>query len=987
MLRWIACVFGISVAATAGGGVLPGADCVPVAGACPRILLATPVNATWAANHTDYWRGLGVEGFLFRGILDSFEEDLDVSVENPDGGPAEAPLLKEIRLAQDRLAGAGLTHNFLHVSLVPEARYFADAGLSDAAVTLLGRAGAFCRESGLCGIALDTMSSSFMHDFRWDGYDLETEAAADLRAGARDFGCRGLRAFIRECPETTILLIADRLDDAGPLWFHLFEGMAASLGAADTVRLQLLLREGQYETNPEILQAIVGKTHDVLEARLEPETWASWQCCGGIGLGAAPIGMRGGRTIAHYPAADFRVQLCAAKMCSSQYVWVEAPQGGWWGVTPDEAQGYAASRQGGAAAVRPLPLPPSALGDYTLRTPLDALRRVGPLVQDAFAVYVFYGETGAAVLAWQEGQSLVEAYRPRAEDPVTVGDAVSPEPGDGGRVSVQWRNTSPVAVTELRSGRRYRLRKDREEEIPPTAPILIEGLPLRDWAVPAALWMRLDAPLTPTVSRVGLRFGYTNVAAVTLEGVLEAWAPANYAVGSASFVVDLSPGESMSLHRTVQGVFQLGERPDFSLSLVLPGGGAVTRVFSFDVLPPLRWSVQRDGALLAASAVISAAEGSESLVVGGQRGDLVRYDSRGRVQWEKRLRMRFTTGVSAGHDGSGKRVLAVGSHRGVVVVLDGDGGLVGETDFGIPCQPGAFGYVALGGAGRDILVAGLEDGRVIGMNAEGTPVWRRDTGAKSLWLAQVYAAPAAAAAAGVFASARARGWVCIGADSTLLSLGFLGGLMWQGAVGSAITCAPLVVPWPNQPVWRVLTGDASGAVCAWDALSGKPEGSVGTASGQAIRGLAAGDILAMPGVEILAVDGANVYCYAADWTPLWETVVPLARHVAVRDGVETPLILVSTDGGALYALSTEGGIAWRDTRAARAVSAPAIARDLDGDGRFECLFPSADGALRVIDVGPLRRPPDLPRDAFEGEAERVVGDGHDSGAGGPQGHR
>lgn len=885
------------------------------------MLLAAPVNATWAANHTAYWLERGFRGFLFRGLFDTLEAT----------DPARG-LAREIRLANARLVEAGIDRNFLHLAIAPEEHWFLERSLFRSAVEGFRRMGDFCQRTGLQGIALDTRPAAFLYDYRWDGYDLEDTSPGRLRQRARDFGRRTLRAFIGACPECEVLVIADDLSRVGPLWFDFFEGCVESIGAALTVRVHLLLCAGPGDESPEQLHRLLADARSLVELRFSDANRRLWDGQGSVALGLRPVGYREGLPVAYCSPEAFRLQLCAAKTLCPDYVWIAAPKGGWWQVTAREARSYAHLKQGDPAAVRETRPLLDTIDAYATRTPLDPLLRVGSLDSKT---YVLRSESGAAVLFWQ---GIAEERR-------------------------ESDRSTPLKVTDLRTGEaRWAAPRDGEAVLETVeGPVLVDGLAIRDWVLPAGLRLWLEDSLSPKTRRTNAHFAFTNMTDLTIRGTLEAWPPENYSIGSASFPLHLEAGESASHQRTLQGVFRLGDAPEFGLAVAVPGSGVSTRRFRFDVLPGLDWYAPRDGPLSGPPALLDFDnDGMLESVVSSRWGDVACYDGTGQLLWERRFRGRFDLPPVAGRGEAGQAVIVLADHHGTLRALDTHGAVIGEMELGAPCLPGGLFLGDLRQTVFDVLVAALTDGRIICTTFHTGTFWEYNTGAQTIHLGHVgdYLAEDGVSVDNALRLVSGRTYAALsGRNAELLCLSPSGRRIWRRPCPAPAACAPQIVHFPGDNVARLLLGDDRGVIQHWDAFLGRLDHQVSTGAGSPICGLAVGDVHQARGTETLALDKSGVHCIAATGERLWHTPISGAQHLVLQPFPGAPVLLVSTVSGVLYGLSGNGAIQWRDDRAAAAITGRPATADIDADRNIECLCASADRTLRVFELVPIRLPP------------------------------
>ena len=909
-------------------------------GPMPPVLLAAPVNATWAANQLPYWQAAGFKGFLFEGILDSLDDERWA----PDGAaPPEAfghPLLEEIRLAQDRLAGGGIPMNFLRLPLLPEGVCFQNRGLRAASVDLFARAGVFCRRTGLRGIAVDTRPASLMYSMRWDGH-APGDSPDALRQAARAFGRDTLRGFIRAYPEGEVLLIAEEAMTAGPRWYSLLEGFAESVGAADTVHIELLVTLAPPEAEPEALAASLEGFRRTLDRALGEIARELWRRQGGVALGLEPLALEQGvAPVLHVNPGSFRLQCCAAKLLSSRYVWVNAPEGGWWHIGEEEAAQYAKLQQGGRAAVRETLTAPDPIWDfvhqrlpahpYAVQHTLDKFDRVG-----------FYPEAerfiDRGIVLQCQGEIAVAAWKPAA---VFV---LSNEEGTGASCVIPARPQS-VWLTVLHENDRRPILPAAEEtsagivRVPlPEAPCLLEGLPPIEWAVPASLWMRFPSPPAPGEPGAKIEFGYHHTLPNGFEGMLEIWPPEQCSLGRTEFPVKAGPGESAHFERTVQGRFEAEIPLSFRMSLTPVEGAPVVREFVFSAACKLEWQAWRGAPLVGAPLVMHpGGSGPASILACDGDGLLSAYTAEGLLQWEHVLETPSRLGpLGLSHAGWA----AVCDGRGKILCFDKHGKIVREVPPFSEERP--VGLAAFDTPESSWLAVGLPSGWVTGIAPESGQTWNCDTAGE---LAALVSAETDSGDTVLYA------WT-LRPEPFLLGIDAHGRVLWEQACAVSPGGRPLLAPAHGG----VLIAATSAQVERRAARDGVLEGRV--ALDAAVTAFAEFPHPGGETADLLAGGKNGLSLLSSGGVTHWSVSVLSPAYAAPYPALEGERILAVTPDGALHALDGNGDTLWHDHRAAAPLSGPAWVEDVDGDGLLECLYASLDHTLRMIEAGAAAAPP------------------------------
>ena len=894
----------------------------PLPEAVPPVLLSAPVNATWAANHLAYWQGKGVQGFLLTGIQDDLSTDLWGQDGDPSTTDAEDSLLREVRLAAERLADAGIDRNFVAAPLAPERPYFAQGPAASEAVAHFGQVAAFCRHAGLCGVAIDTRATSLFYDYRWDGYAYDGYGPSDLDSGARALGRRTVRAVLRAYPDAEILVFTEGYRAWHPLWRALFGGMVESLEAAHAEAVHVLTRETLHVDEPLRIRDIARRTRRLLAHALRGDARAWWERRGSVAVGVGPLGYRDGIEgpvpVAHYPLEAFRVQLAAAKLFSDHYVWIEGNGPTWWSVTNEEAETYGGLLQNGPAVHAQVGPVVEDLLAYTARTPLDAYRRVGPYALGRRPCHVLNTGSGAAVVVW-EGLAEQTALRDRE---------------------------TPVFMTELRTGRRHELTAtDGQVTLGPTlGPVLVEPLPVRAWVLPASLWTSVPEPPSPSSRSAELRFGFSARSGFRIAGALEAVAPQGFGISPHRRLFELEDGEAADVNATLRGAFSLGDSMELGLGLVAPGAPPVARSFRFLVCPEVVWRRDFDGVVSHGLAAADLdGDSSVEIIACSDAGEVACLGVGGWLQWKRRFPARFVARPVVVRDASGGALIVTVDQRGSLQALFERGRLAWEKRLGPPaCGQGPTPAVLDDEPGQEILVA-VADGRIVAVADDGETLWSYSAGG---------------AAGGCFAKARMPGERCekVFVASVVDGAGVLdcvdgrGGRVWRGALEGAPCCAPVLTDVNRDGAPEVLTLTVSGVVQAWQAASGRLASRSAIPKYIVPKGIVADELLPQGGVEVLIVGASSLSCFSNGFDRLWGAPMSPVAPLVVAHVRAGPRILVPTQEEGLVCLDGQGRLLWRDTRSQVPLAGPALVAGLSANRGLACVYADTNRCVRAIEL-------------------------------------
>ncbi|HNY85398.1 MAG TPA: hypothetical protein PKN23_02795 [Candidatus Hydrogenedentes bacterium] len=914
-------VAAILLALSASPALCAGADTDSRALASP--VLAAPVNATWAANHTEHFLSLGFRGFVFQGFLDDLFARAAESPAAEQNHPPDWRLrVDEARLALIQLSRAGLDSNHLHVTLDAETPWFNDPARAAALAGAFALAGEFCRETGLRGVFLEAPGSGLMFDPDWDGYP--EEARGGLPAAASDVILRALRAYYRAHPRGGLTLLADAPEACGPLWFPFFNGVAASIGEAD-IPLRVVLRESRMLRDPASLDRELARMDRMAAGTLSPANLTRWRASGGWCLALDPVNPSGTVPAPRYSVEIFRLLRASAKLRSAGHFFVLSPLGGWWGTPEAEALQYAHLKQGGGGAVRPAPPFPAELRPFVMSGPFDGCAVVGGLeVQGARADILSSGR-GAFIVAWAGLPEGLQFSRRRG---ITTS------------VTLEDEAVLPCAP------------KDGAVTVPPVGrPAVVGPLPPLEHALPSALRFELDGALHPGAVRAGARFGLHNPTGAPLDGGLLLMPPEHLSAGRAEARISLPPFQAHVEERIVQGVARFGEDASFSVTFLEADRPPVSRVFTVPVVPELAWSVPCDGILMGApAAAFGPRPGDARVYCISERGEAVCVDLEGRPVW-KRRQYRFP---------GQNPPAAVWSLLGPVVALPVMDGLQFLDARGEPLEKYPLDYgQGCGGlapwVGASPVEAGFivlrRDGELARLSPRGGAVWRVATGLQDGRLSvdagnrRIYAAGAPGEAGGL----------------PLLSVFTSEGApLWS----AELSASPVSEPAPTPDGARVAAGLADGHVFVFSTASGDLLETLSSAAGRFPSFVFALADPRRPGVTVWVtadlggVSGLDPGARGLAWSVDLDGVVSAAA-LPNRLGVVAGL----SDGGVACVDST-GGVLWRDGRAWGA--SVGVATAAAPNGRGVVLTTSRDRLLRALDAGPMASPPAVLRESPRG---------------------
>jgi len=867
--------------AVMGAWGAPAATAAAVPADMPDVLVAVSMDANWVAPGAGSWRECGVGGFLFNVSGAGLSRSVWALDGNVDTIDSEDGTLAVFRRCQQALAAAAITRNFLVIPLTPEGPYFLPGPPSDTAAERLREAAQLCRMAGLRGVALDTQPSSLFYDFRWDGYGYEGYSPEDLLAGAARLGRRMGHALFHELPDSELLVLADGGVSWGPLWASLLGGLTESLTASPGASIHILLKHG-----PGVAADAVRVAESLEAARarlaiqLTPESGVIWDKRGYLAAGFDPF--RAGSR------AAYASQLTAALTCSGRYCWLDARD---W-------------KSDASAASWP--------DDFTqppARGRLASFQRVGALLEEGVPSFVFLSDAGASVLF---PHGLPEGMQLDAE---------------GDKVRVLNIDTDELRGVDAANG------------VVPVGPargmVLVEGLPVRRWALPAALWA--DAGHAPEagqdgVAAVSLRYGFEARQALALTGSLDVKVPEGCTIVPPSVPISLQPGEAIEAEAVVRGPLRAGSVLELQLSLVLPGSPPVVRDYAFPVSPAQRWQYALDGPLSGPPIAAVLGEDGVVIIAATVTGQLASLNAGGGLRWTRRFDAVFTGSPAVGRAPFGQSFVVVADTLGRIRAVDVRGNAIWETPLGGPALlPGPV-CLPLDDVPGDDVCVGLQNGAVAALSTSGKELWKESAlteGDGHLAVLPLGALPAESIVA--VRGGRVPSIVCHGRKGTI---------RWQKRLEAEPVAAPFLFEMEGGKLPEIMAPLGNGAVAGWDAVSGDAAGTNMLDIQTSMQSF--GAIESKGAFAFAAATADSIVGFDAAMQRAWQQpgkAVSLRAAPGPAGGVRW---LAGYADGAVACLDGKGNALWIDHHGAGPLAAAPVPAWLDG--------PEAAPAVLVADA-------------------------------------
>lgn len=895
------------------------------------MLLDSPINATWAANHGEAWRQKGFNGFLFEGLVDDlapYPSERQSEEENTRSTEAKEwivpgnweSLIVEIKGAINRLTAVGLDRNFLRLALLPEAPYFTDEGLRDIAANRLRLAGECCRRTGLRGIALDTQSQNALYDYRWDGHPPGVSSDA-LAKGARQFGGDVLRAFIRAYPEGEILLIAQSPESAAPLWFPFMEGVLESVGAAAEIPIQLALYDGGMPETVSEYRDRTRRISNLFQRFFSPSAYSCWTRQCGISFSLKPIYYKDDIPTAGYPLGQYRRALYAAALFGKNYTIIHAPEGGWWHIPPDISTQFSHLRQGGRARASFAPPVPVTVDAFAPRLHLSDVVHLGSIPVGGENMEVLQQGEKTLLLAWD---GLAQELR------------------------IPTR-TGMTTVMNLITEERHYFTPNAAEIVVPVqvGMLLITEVATSTYGVPAGLNMRLVTPIRGGITRAEVEVEAYNPLALPLTGTLTLTADPRYSLGTVATDIALKPGTSISFHRTIQGISSMGHLPHFSMNLYVAAEAPVVRTISFPVEPPELFSFRMDGPVQGSPLVLFQGDQLLPLVVASDvRGGVNCFDTGvNKEQWHIRLRGNFSVPPLLLKSAGNEPFIALQNTHGRIRFFNSHGK---ETVMIYPAESAITSSVVVNDPTNQAIHLAVATTDTVSIYDASGVLRNRFERQGIAYLASTPALPGQL----FLVASTAHSDASDSSSNVMLGTYTLEGqFLWERELSQQPTCPPVIHGATNTTPPTCCLCDASGAVYFFDAEDGRliaaysGNKSDGTSHLISLKGTG-------KGVALFAkADSASLTLYALTGGEIEERwKLPFEHITALTVLPNDEGVVVGLKNGSIVTLAVTGDLLWEDHQDTGAITGLSFYVDSTRKDTGICIAASQSGVVRGLEI-------------------------------------
>ncbi|MFP4191523.1 MAG: PQQ-binding-like beta-propeller repeat protein [Candidatus Hydrogenedentota bacterium] len=865
-------------------GLAVAANSAPLPAKLPDVLLEPPPHASLSADGIRAAREAGATGYI-----------------------PSAETLSSQHSPENWAPETGYLDAFPRVALDMDLPHFAPDTLDE---ELIGKEVLDGLSPAASGIVLDTQANALAYHFLWDGYAYTEYTRREVAGKAASAGREMGRQLASALPESDWLVLGLPPGETGPLWWPFFRGLvSAAPSGGPRVHLMLNISRDRAAWAP--LQRLRERAESFLQLQLGEDLWRKWRRQGNIGFRVACD--PGGPAIGDEDRQT-DLALFAARAASDRYVIAHSPPWEWEPASLPLGPGSIVLN-GSAAAVR-LPR------DVTFRTPLESHQRVGQGEYAGKPALVFWSEEGAAVLLWDESaEAVVFENRTRAiaVHHLTLGNTEFHYPKQDG---------DPVFPPET-----GRVTVDAFE-----GPAIVDRLPPRDYAWPAALWMDFEGMTARATWELDMRYGFANRTGLSFRGALQMLTSPHYAARPANMPLELAAGEDLAFRGALRGSLRLNEPVEVQLVLVQHGGGAISQSFEYTPGPFLAWKAY-DIAPSAGPPLIAsrAEEEGRVIVTADTAGGVSARDLTGALVWRREVGAPFTGAGAVGRDTRDNPLVAFLDQRGRLRAFSSDGEhRWAANTFARGTNNAAHAQQLHGYPGTEFVItapgAGLQ-----AFHAGGEPLWsHRDPGGR-LYSAVQGATPDRPARIAL-ASSHQNGMLTI--------LDGLGEIQWSTPLAGPPAMAPVFLE-NEAGSDELVTVSANGTVEHWDVDEQQRLAVHDIAELASAQGLVA---LADPSgaLRYVAATPGAVIGFDEDFELLWRNgeTQPLSAP-ALDDAGDMLRILTATDDG-VAAFDETGELLWRERRAALPPAGPPVALPREPGRTPLYAYTSADHFLRLI---------------------------------------
>jgi hypothetical protein len=336
----------------------------------PRTLMFSPMNVNYLRATAPAWAARGFRGFLFDGVMGSWDTDVWAVDGDAKSRDESDGLLREVRDCNRACRRVGIDSNFVKVAYYSDLPdWFDDTAW--ARVTRNFREGArFSRLAECAGMAIDTEYTAPQYNPDWPGYAAHKHPLNEMKQQVRRRFHDVVAAMLQEFPDMPLLTLPEGTMYYGELYQDMLSGMFEAMAEKQAPGGLHVMTEGTYHLlEPSALARYARDLQDTLLEELPPQYADYWKRRCSIALGAWPLGyyrqifdaagkdlgyggkqeIYGDKIIgsygdksAWYSPADFARQMAGLNAFSTRYNWIYAHGAVFWQWSDAEQRQYTA---------------------------------------------------------------------------------------------------------------------------------------------------------------------------------------------------------------------------------------------------------------------------------------------------------------------------------------------------------------------------------------------------------------------------------------------------------------------------------------------------------------------------------------------------------------------------------------------------------------------------------------------------------------------